>query len=120
MFLLSLFIFSMASFSQQPKNVTDFYRAMPTDIYSTDFEDNKITGKAALAKPRKSLIKIEDVKNGYLKFEGAWEGWAEIALFEKKDGSYLIAHAESGCGPPCAGFIKFFTYRSGKWTDVTK
>lgn len=118
-FSLLLFAFSVISFSQQPKTVTDYYLAMPSGFYSTDFRGNKITGKAALAKHRKSLIKIEDVKNGYLKLESAWEGWAEIVLFKRKDGNYLIAQAESGCGPVCTGFIKFFDYQNGKWTDVT-
>lgn len=119
-FVFLLFAFSVNSFSQQPKTVTDFYLAMPNDVYATNMEGNKITGKAALTKHRKSLIKTEDIKNGYLKLEGAWEGWAEIALFKKKDGSYLIAQSETGCGPACEGFIKFFTYKAGKWTDVTK
>lgn len=111
--------FSLSIFAQTPKTVTDYFLAMPTDVYSTDIEGNKIKGKAALTKHRKSLIKVEDKKNGYLRLEGAWEGWAEIALFKKKDGSYLIAQAESGCGPACEGFIKFFTYKAGKFTDVT-
>lgn len=118
-FALLIFAFSVDSFAQQPKTVTDFYLAMPSDVYSTNNEGNKVTGKAALTKLRKSLIKVEDIKNGYLKLEGAWEGWAEIALFKKKDGNYLIAQAESGCGPACEGFVKFFTYKAGKWTDVT-
>lgn len=119
-FVFLLFAFSSNSFSQQPKTVTDFYLAMPSNVYATDIEGNAIKGKAAITKHRKSLIKTEDIKNGYLKLEGAWEGWAEIALFKKKDGSYLIAQAESGCGPACEGFVKFFTYKAGKWTDVTK
>ena len=118
-FSLLMFAFSVVSFSQKPKTVTDFYLAMPSGFYSTDNEGNKITSKTGIVKHRKSLIKIEDVKNGYLKLEGAWEGWAEIALFKKKDGSYLIAQAESGCGPVCSGFIKFFDYKNGKWSDVT-
>lgn len=113
-------IFSASALAQQPKTVTDYFLALPNDKYSTDIEGKKITGKANLAKFRRSMIKIEDVKNGYLKLEGPWEGWAEIALFKKKDGSYLIAHAESGCGPVCDGLIKFYTYKAGKWTDVTK
>lgn len=123
-FILSTFlilVFSVSLFAQtQPKTVTDFYLVMPSNLYSTDIEGNKIAGKAALSKHRKSLIKTEDIKNGYLKLEGAWEGWAEIALFKKKDGSYLIAQAENGCGPACEGFVKFFTYKAGKFTDVTK
>ncbi len=119
-FSLLLFAFSINSFAQTPRTVTDFYLAMPSDVYSTNMEGNKVTGKAALTKLRRSMLKVEDIKNGYLKIEGAWEGWAEIALFKKKDGSYLIAQAESGCGPACEGFIKFFTFKNGKWTDVTE
>jgi hypothetical protein len=111
--------FALSAFAQ-PKTVTDYFLAMPTDVYSSDIEGNKITGKPALTKHRKSLIKIEDIKNGYLRLEGPWEGWAEIALFKKTDGSYIVAQAESGCGPACDGFVKFWTYSAGKWTDVTK
>jgi hypothetical protein len=119
--LLTLIILAAATLvSAQPKTVTDYYLVMPNNVYSTDIEGDKITNRAALTKFRKSLIKTEDIKNGYLKLEGTWEGWAEIALFKKKDGSYLIAQAESGCGPACEGFIKFFAYEAGKFTDVTK
>ncbi len=105
--------------SAQLRTVTDYFLAMPNDVYSSDAEGNKLTTKAAITKYRRSLIKIEDVKNGYLRLEGSWEGWADIALFKKKDGSYLIAHAETGCGPECTGFVKFFTVNAGKWTNVT-
>lgn len=115
-----LFIAFVSIVAAQPKTVTDYFLAMPSNIYATNMEGDKITGKAALTKHRKSLIKTEDIKNGYLKLEGPWESWAEIALFKKKDGSYLIAQSETGCGPACEGFIKFFTYKAGKWTDVTK
>lgn len=119
--LLVTLVLLFASFTfAQPKTVTDYFLAMPDDVYSTTIEGNKITGKSALTKHRKSLIKIEDIKNGYLKLEGAWEGWAEIALFKKTNGSYIIAQAESGCGPACDGFVKFFTYNAGKWTEITK
>lgn len=119
--LLAAFILTFGlSIFAQPKTVTDYFLAMPDDVYSTDIEGNKVKGKPALTKHRKSLIKIEDIKNGYLRLEGPWEGWAEIALFKKTDGSYIIAQAENGCGPACDGFVKFFTYSAGKWTDVTK
>lgn len=111
--------FGLTAFAQ-PKTVTDYFLAMPNDVYSTTIEGKKITNKAALIKFRKSMIKVEDVKNGYLRIEGTWEGWAEIALFKKTDGSYIIAQAENGCGPACDGFVKFWTYSAGKWTDVTK
>ena len=116
----TLTLFFSLTVSAQPKTVTDYFLAMPDDFYATDIEGNKIKWKAALTKFRKSLIKIEDIKNGYLKLEGAWEGWAEIALFKKTNGGYIIAQAESGCGPACDGFVKFWTYTAGKWTDITK
>lgn len=118
-FICAFLLLTFAAFAQQPKTVTDFYLAFPSDIYATDNNGEKISGQTALHRFRRSLIKIEDRKNGYLRLEGAWEGWAEIALFKKKDGSYLVAQAESGCGPACLGFIKFFTYKTGKWKDVT-
>lgn len=103
----------------QPKTVTDYFLAMPNDKYSTDMQGNPVRTKTALLKFRKSLIKIEDVKNGYLKLEGPWEGWAEIALFKRSDGSYLIAESSVGCGPACDGSLTFYTYANGKWSDVT-
>jgi hypothetical protein len=99
LFTALFFAFSLSIFAQ-PKTVTDYFLAMPNDLYSSTIEGKKITNKAALIKHRKSLIKIEDIKNGYLKLEGPWEGWAEIAL--------------------CDGSVKFWTYKAGKWADVTK
>lgn len=116
----TIIILPVFASAQMPKTVTDYFLAFPNDKYAVDFDGKKITNKAALTKFRKSLIKIEDTKNGYLRLEGAWEGWAEIVLFKKKDGDYLIAHAESGCGPACDGFVKFYTYKAGKWTEVTE
>ncbi len=116
---ISILVFTAFAFAQ-PKTVTDYYLAMPDSVYSSKVDGSKVKGKAALTKFRKSLIEIEDIKNGYLKIEGTWEGWAEIALFKKTDGSYIIAQAESGCGPVCDGSVKFWTYNNGKWTDVTK
>ncbi len=119
--LLSALVLMFAALAfAQPKTVTDYFLAMPNDVYSSGLDGTKAKGKAAITKLRKSLIKIEDIKNGYLKLEGTWEGWAEIALFKKTDGSYIIAQAENGCGPACDGFVKFWTYNAGKWSDITK
>ncbi len=121
--LLTVFIatITFATFTfAQPKTVTDYFLAMPDSLYSSKVDGTKVKGRAAISKLRKSMIKVEDIKNGYLRIEGGWEGWAEIALFKKTDGSYIIAQAENGCGPACSGFVKFWTYNTGKWTDVTK
>ena len=120
--ILVLFIaitaFSTLAFAQ-PKTVTDYYLAMPDTEEFSFYRNAETTDKAALIKFRKSLIAMEDLKNGFLKLEGTWEGWAEIALFKKTDGSYLIAEMRADCGPGCEGHLRFFTYKNSKWNDVT-
>jgi hypothetical protein len=87
--------------------VTDYFLAMPNAAYSRDASGTTIKGKAKVDAYRRSLIKIEDIKNGYLRLEGPWEGWAEIALFKRTGGGYIVAHAENGCGPACSGLSNF-------------
>ncbi|MEP6922910.1 MAG: hypothetical protein ABI954_00475 [Pyrinomonadaceae bacterium] len=119
-FVVFLFVFSVPAQSLQPKTVTDFYLAMSSDNYSHPF-GREISSTAAITKYRKSLIKIEDIKNGYLRLEpNESEGWSEIALFKKTDGSYLIAHSNVGCGPGCQSDLELLTFKNGNWTNVTK
>lgn len=118
--LLVLVMAFLCSYANaQLRTVTDYFLAIPLDQYSTDSSGKKVTSRAKLEKLRRSMIKIEDIPNGYLRIEGSWEGWAEIALFKKKDGSYIVGQAENGCGPACAGWIKFWSVDKGKWKDIT-
>lgn len=113
--LIAIIAFSTLAFAQ-PKTVTDFYLAMPSNLYNF----KQIKDKAALTKYRKKNIKIEDIKNGYLRIESTdHEGHGEVALFKKTDGSYIVGQVEVGCGPVCGGGVDFWTYKSGKWTNVT-
>jgi hypothetical protein len=91
-----------------PKTVTDYFMLMTADMLPA------LEG----VKNRRSLIKVEDVNNGYLRLEGGWEGWAEVALFRKKNGTVVIVIEHVGCGPACMGGASFFEYRGGKWIDV--
>lgn len=134
-FAAFLSIFVSVAFGQ-PKTVTDFYLALPTDVDEIAgmdevsrthfgegffYPNERNRSKSAVLKYRKSLIKIEDIKNGYLRLESnEWEGWVEIALFKKTDGNYLVAFSEVGCGPDCSGDVMFLTYEDGEWTNVTK
>lgn len=107
--------------AQQLKTVTDYFLAFPSDaheIFSTRNGEELKRGPE-LEKYRRSLIKIEDVKNGFLRLEGDWEGWAEFALFKKTDGSYLVASNFVGCGPACDSTLFFYENKNGKWIDVT-
>lgn len=92
-----------------PQTVVDYYLLLPTDNLP----------QLESLKNRRSIIKTQDLKNGYLRLEGGWEGWAEIALFRKTNREAVIAVAEVGCGPACGGAAQFLTFKNGKWTDVT-
>ena len=136
--LLLLFILAVCTVAQtQPRTVTDFYLILPGSINRIQgTQDSEIPGfendfffyanernesRDAIGKYRKALIKIEDIKNGYLRLESNdWKGWAEIALFKKADGSYVVGISQVTCEPNCTGGILFTTYKSGRWKNVTQ
>lgn len=136
--ILLIFSFLVSASAQtQPRTVTEFYLSLPGSINGIEgTQDSDIPGfesdfffyanernesSAAIRAYRKSLIKIEDVKNGYLRVEShEWKGWAEVALFKKADGSYVVAISQVACTASCRGGVIFATYRSGHWKDVTK
>ena len=134
--LLAVISFVCAFGQTQPKTVTEFYLALPGGIYGIagtqnseipGFEDDFLfyssqrnESKSSILQYRKSLIKIEDIKNGYLRLESnEWKGWVEIALFKKGEGSYLVAISQVACRPSCSGGVIFSTYKSGNWKNVT-
>jgi hypothetical protein len=121
----------------QPSTVIEFYLALPGGIYGIEgtqtselpgfendfffYANERNEAKASILKYRKSLIKIEDINNGYLRLESnEWKGWAEIALFKKVDGSYVVAISQVTCEQDCTGGVIFATYKSGHWKNVTK
>jgi len=137
--ILFLLVFPAAVGAQQaPKTVTDFFLLLPGNSNAVAgtrnpdesyFENGfffylseRSNSEAAIIKYRRSVIKTEDLKNGYLKLEADdWDGWAEIALFKKADGSYLVALSQIDyMGPGSAGDIMILSLERGQWTDVTK
>lgn len=104
----------MAAQSKQPRTVEDFYLALPA----------KYIQPLAKVKDRKKLIKTSDAANGYLYLSGEtampeWEGWAEIALFKKTNGEYLVGVVDGDCATMCYSGVKFLEYKNGKWTEAT-
>ncbi len=114
-----LFIFCAAAFvpaqGKQPKTVEDFYMALPA----------KYVSPLAKTKDRRKLIQTSDKANGYLYLSGEnasvdWEGWAEIALFKKTSGEYLIGVVDGDCATICYSGVVFLEYENGKWMEMTK
>lgn len=123
MFLIALAMVSTASAQNTkktaPKTVTDFFYLLPEDQFAPP-EPQDGAKKQDLRAYRKSIIKIRDDRNGYLRLESSnWEGWSEIAIFKKTDGKYVIGISNVGCGPVCSSANLFFEYENGNWTDVT-
>lgn len=98
-----------AQVKNNPQTVADYYLLLPTENLPI----------LESVRSRRSIIKTEDAKNGFLRLEGAWEGWAEIALFRKSNKEAVIAVESVECGPACMGAAQFLTYKNGRWTDVT-
>ncbi|MEZ5428866.1 MAG: hypothetical protein R2747_21655 [Pyrinomonadaceae bacterium] len=92
------------SFENDKRSVLDYYRLEP---------DNALDSEAMRAK-----VAIEDLKNGYLKIEGAFEGYIEVALFRKKDRSPLLVTSINYCGPVCSSDVSVYQYRDGKMVSA--
>lgn len=102
----------------EPKTVTDFFYLLPEKHFAP-FEDGN-GKKPSLIDFRKSIIKIGDIKNGYLRLESyQWEGWAEVAIFKKKNGKYVVLVVENSCGPVCGSEVTAYSRDNGTWADVT-
>ncbi len=92
-----------------PKTVTEFYLKMPA----------KYLQILKAIPNRRALIKTEDTANGYLRLESKdWEGWGEVALFKRANGSHIVAVTEYSCGPVCDGNLTLLDYKNGKWKEV--
>jgi len=116
-FIVLTFVFSAAAQNSSPKTVTDFYYLLPEKFFAPS---EYTPGKPTLRNYRKSAIKTEDVKNGFLEIqEPAVEGWAEVAIFKKTDGKYIVGISQTGCGPSCAGDVIFLSYEKGNWQEIT-
>jgi len=114
-FCLLLLIHSTADgltvrFQKPAQSVVDYYLLLP-DKYLTAGGNRQ---------ERLKSIKINDARNGYLRIEGAWEGYTEIALFKKPDRTDLIAVSDVHFGPGPEQRLYFLEYRNSLWTDRTQ
>lgn len=88
------------------RNVLDYYALLP---------DNALNNEAMMG-----IVAVRDIKNGYLKITGAFEGYVEAALFRKKDGSALLLVGATSCGPVCDTVMNAYEFSGDEPTDVTE
>lgn len=99
-----------ASAQETPENVLDYYELLPAR-YLPVIKD---------VKNRIALIKVKDVKNGYLRLEGNWEGYAEVALWSNKSQQEILGVVQTICAPVCVQNIHFVKREGRQWLDVTR
>ncbi len=113
MFVLVCSVFAVQAQTKNKKdklNVLDYYKLLPANanLLSPNILDDEYT-----------KIAVKDTKNGYLKIEGAFEGWIEVALFRKKNGSAILLVGENSCGPACGTELNAYKMVNGKMENVT-
>src|SRR5690606_12478869 len=109
-----LLVIRLAAFhnveAQKGKNdklhVLDFYKFEPENALDSEAMQANLT--------------IADLKNSYLKIEGAFEGYIEVVLFRKKDKSPILVISHTSCGPVCNSEISAYTPQDGKMIDITR
>lgn len=120
--LLFLFVILAHGLTQ---TVTDYYMSLPEHLlesYTKANKLNKLSNFTDKDKFRKSLIKIEDIKNGYIRLDNKkmrGGGYIEVKVFKKNNGSDLIVVADNTCENSCMGTLNFLTFEKGKWANVT-
>ena len=93
----------------RPKNVLEYYRLIPDEIFP-----------ATHVPDRDKAIVVKDIPNGYLRIEGEWEGFGEVALFRLQDPRRaLIGVTRADCGPECTQIVRFMEYFADQWIDRT-
>ncbi len=112
------FAANQSTATNEPRTVLDFYKLLPS----------KYLNLPQGAKSRRPRADVTDIANGYLSLvapsdsEGMWESWAgaEVVLFKKKSGGYVIGVAQTETVTVSTTNLRFLEYNVGAWRDVTK
>ncbi len=119
---LTAAVMPFAAHAQEKSEFTvdQYFRMLTTDQLP-------IIGKY---KNRASIVKEVDYQNRYILLANdEWKGWGEMVVFDKKDGSHLIALTQYDCtrkyayypyysAPFCTGDIKFLTLKKKVLVEV--
>jgi hypothetical protein len=109
---------NQSSATSEPRTVLDFYKLLPSKYLNLPQD----------AKTRRPRADVTDIANGYLSLvapsddAGTWESWAgaEVVLFKKKSGGYVVGVAQTETVTVSTTNLRFLEYNAGAWRDVTK
>jgi hypothetical protein len=107
---------SCAIAAKKQLNVVDYLMLLPEKYIG--FENMKIPSTE-----RPSMIGENDARNGWLKLTGrgenTFEGWVEMALFNKGPAGPMLGITVNHCGPLCQQRIYFLQYTESAWQEIT-
>jgi len=113
---LLFYLYGAALATEAPRTVKDFLLLLPENYLG--FENVKIP-----ASERLDMIEVDDTANGWLKLTGkggrTFEGWIEIALFNRGPAGPMLGIAVNHCGPLCEQQLFFLRFARGDWQDLT-
>lgn len=103
-----------------PTTVREFFMLLPADYFPLEEWNGKAqTLAAAKRKYLKTLLKVEDNRNGYMEGDGdGAQMGLKMALFKRPGGGYLIGLHLFGEGENRNHFLEYSG--AGKWSDVTR
>jgi len=106
---LLLFLLLTLSVAAIPDTPREFFMLLPTKYF-------KVVSGSKEAYLKSHLV-VDDPANGYLSASGdAGQGGFVMALFRKKDGTYLVGLNSSG---EMWDDYSILQYANGKWRDVS-
>lgn len=120
--ILTILIITVVSFTGFSQTIVDFFETVPdSSILGLTIEQRKEIVKYSIDnKSVKDAYKdfsnnqidyafdIIDIKNGYLRLIGAFEGHIQMCYWNLKNGNKLISIYFEGCGPVC--YIEQFDF----------
>lgn len=114
--VLPLAGFPVNAQNKKPRTVRDYFFIVAKKHFSIDCCNGNINDYL------KQYLLVEDTANGYMSGGGdAAQEAFEIALFKRPNSTYLIAfYTEGEGGVEDTPWCKFFDYKNGKLTDVSK
>ena len=67
-----------------------------------------------------SYYELLDIKGGYARITGGYEGWSEYVLWRMADGTDLLGTMSAGCGPVCEYNYKFYKCQGEDMKEMSR
>ena len=117
-----ILVLVLVSFKSNSQNILDFFLIVPDSVSVFGRSDrgqmienykNELN-EFYYRDNFKYSFDVVDIKNGYLRVSGAFEGIWEICYWNKSEGKKLVGISDISCGPVCGSRITFYDHFEGE------